>query len=79
MENLNIKGYNIDHTPLGNLDFASNAIDKFKNDPIIFMIKENAQINEKLSFSNVKENDFTTEIVKLDTRKPTSFNNIRQR
>ena len=76
VENLNIKGYNIDHAPLENLDFVSNAIDKFKNHPSILRIKENVQVNEKVSFSTVKEYDFTTEILRLDTRKPTSCNNI---
>ncbi len=76
VENLNIKGYNIDHTPVENLDFVNNAIDKFENHPSILMIKENVQVNVKFSFSTVKEYDFATEIIKLDTRKPTSFNNI---
>ena len=76
VENLNIKGYNIDHAPLENLDFVSNAIDKFKNHPSILRIKENVQVNEKFSFSTIKEYDFITEILKLDTGKPTSFNNI---
>ena len=75
VENLNIKGYNIDHATLENVDIVSNAIDKFKNHPSILRIKENVQVNEKFSFSTVEEYDFTTEILRLDTRKPT-FNNI---
>ena len=74
VENLNIKGYNIDHAPLENVDFVSNAIDKFNNHPSILRI--NIQVNENFSFSTVKEYDFITEILRLDTRKPTSFNNI---
>ena len=74
MENLNVKGYNIDHAPLKNLD--SNAIDKFKNYPSILRIKENIQVNENFYFFTVKEYNFVTEILRLDTRKPTSFNNI---
>ena len=58
------------------MDFVSNAIDKFNNHPSILRIKENVQVNEKFSFSTVKEYDFITEILRLDTRKPTSFNTI---
>ena len=76
VENLNVKGYNIDHAPLENLDFVSNAIDKFKNHPSILRIKENVQVNEIFYFFTVKEYNFVTEILRLDTRKPTSFNNI---
>ena len=67
VENLNIKGYNIDHAPLENLDFVSNVIDKFRNHPSILRIKENVQVNEKCSFSTIKEYDFITKILRLDT------------
>ena len=67
VENLNIKGYNIDHAPLANVDFVSNATDKFNNHPSILRIKENVQVSEKCSFSTVKEYDFISEILRLDT------------
>ena len=62
-----------------NLDFVGNAIDKFKNYLSILRIKENVQVNEKFSFSTVKEYDFVAEIFRLDTRNPHHSITYRQR
>ena len=51
-------------------------IDKFKDHPSILNIKERIYINEKISLIEISENDITTVINNLNTRKPTTFNNI---
>ena len=76
IKNLDIKGYNSNYTPCDDADYISNIIDKFKNHPSIVKIKENVKVKKKFSFTTVSEYDFATEIIKLDTKKPTTFNNI---
>ena len=71
---LDIKGYKNNYTPPD--DYISNIIDKFKNHPSIVKIKENVKVKAKFSFTTVDEYDFTTEIIKLDIKKPTTVNNI---
>ena len=76
IKNFDIKGYKNNYTPPDDADCISNIIDKFKNHPSIVKIKENVEVKAKFSFTTVNEYDFTTGIIKLDIKKPTTFNNI---
>ena len=76
VKNLDIKEYNEDHIQKKEECFISNAIDKYKDHPSIIKIKEHVHVNEKFSFSTVNEYDFATEIIKLNIKKPTTFDNI---
>ena len=76
VEKLNIKGYEItSNYEMGN-DNILNIINKFKNHPSILKIKERVNINDKFSFTNCTLADIDLEIHKLNTNKPTTFNNI---
>ena len=76
VENLDIQGYNCNYRGDRNSDQISRIIDKFKDHPSILNIKERIYINEKISLVEISENDITTVIDNLNTRKPTTFNNI---
>ena len=76
VENLDIQGYNCNYRGDRNSDQISRIIDKFKDHPSILNIKERIYINEKRSLVEISENDITTVINNLNTRKPTTFNNI---
>ena len=76
VENLDIQGYNCNYRGDRNSDQISSIIDKFKDHPSILNIKERIYINEKISLVEISENDITTVINNLNTRKPTTVNNI---
>ena len=76
VENLDIQGYNCNYRGDRNLDQISSIIDKFKDHPSILNIKERIYINEKICLVEISENDITTAVNNLNTRKPTTFNNI---
>ena len=76
VENLDIQGYNCNYRGDRNSDQISSIIDKFKDHPSIFNIKERIYINEKISLVEISENDITTVINNLNTRTPTTFNNF---
>ena len=76
VKKLNINGYHTALNPNMGSDDILNIVNKFKNHPSILKIKENVNIKEKFSFINCSVADIESEIHKLNTNKPTTFNNI---
>ena len=74
--NLDIKGYQPDFSPNIVNDDIINIINKFSGHPSILKIKERVEITETFSFSRPSVEDIEKEIHKLNTNKPTTFNNI---
>jgi len=74
---LGIKGFETDlNINDANDDNIINIINKYKNHPSIIKIKEKVKTNEKFSFSVSNKEEIEIEIHKLNTNKPTTFNNI---
>ena len=61
------------------MNHTSNIIEKFKDHPSILKIKEIIHVSEPFHFSMTNEADISTEILALNTKKPTTFNNIPAR
>ena len=78
VEKLCISGYQTD--PYSEIeddnDKVFNIINKFKKHPSIQKIKEMVNIGTKFSFVKCSAEDIELEINKLNTSKPTTFNNI---
>ena len=75
VEKLQIEGYT-NHNPDIENDIIFNIINKFKDHPSILKIKETVVIKKVFSFVNSNVDDIAAEISKLNTSKPTTFNNI---
>ena len=75
VKKLDIKGYE-PPTPELDLDEMANIIFKFKTHPSIIKIKDTIHITEKFSFLTTDIASFATEIHKMNSNKPTTFNNI---
>ena len=77
VENLDIDGFStFDYSYDPNRDYISNIIVKFEKHPSVVKIKENVKIQHKFHFEPVTEYMILKNIESLDTRKPTTYNNI---
>ena len=75
--NLDIIGYSTTgFFPDADTDKITNAINKFKDHPSIIKIKKKFTIMKKFSFSITNEKEMEEEINGLNTKKPTTHNNI---
>ena len=76
VQKLAVKGFQGNlNWDMGN-DDISNAINKFRSHPSIIKIKERITIKKTFSFEYSSVDDIEAEIQKLNTNKPTTFNNI---
>ena len=75
VKKLDIKGYE-PPTPELDLYEISNIIFKFKTHPSIIKIKDMIHITQKFSFLTTDTASFAKEIHKMNSNKPTTFNNI---
>ena len=75
VENLDITGYFPTENISNDEDNISKIIYKYKDHPSILKIKE-LDVKEKFSFTLSSAKDIESEINKLNTNKPTTFNNI---
>ena len=62
--------------PNVNYDFIANAVEKFKNHPSILLIKSKVSVDNMFSFAPITIDVMEREIKRLNTHKPTTFNNI---
>ena len=74
--NLDINGYQTVFLSNTSNDKIVNIINKFKNHPSVVKIKENINIEGNFSFRMSSVTDIENEMHKLNTKKPTTFNNI---
>ena len=74
VEKLGIKGYQTSVPPNTSADKITYIITKFKHHPSILKIKVNVQVTEKFIFTMVDQIEMA--ISNLNTKKPTTYNNI---
>ena len=76
-ERLDIKGFSTnDFTHEPDISFIDNMIEKFRNHPSIIKIKEAMSKGSTFHFTASNEADILNKINNLNTKKPTTFNNI---
>ena len=75
--NLCIIGYETNDTNcIENTNEIDNILQKFKDHPSIKKIKENININEQFSFAYTTESQIKNEILKLNIKKATAYDDI---
>ena len=63
VKNLNIQGFNSENNSTQHGDHISSIIEKFKNHPSILKRMEKVQNTNKISLTQVDENDIVTVIL----------------
>ena len=77
VEKLDIKGFiSSNYSYDCNKNVISNILLKYRTHPSVIKIKENVKIGEKFHFSPVNDEYIRKTIESLDTKKPTTYNNI---
>ena len=77
VEELDIKGFSTDNfTYDPETCIISNIVSKFRNHPSVLKIKEVVTVETPFHFLETTEENMLTKINKINTKKPTTFNNI---